>query len=406
MAQQEKTVQDSGRQNPRAMSRAVIALLGFVPAALFGAAVFRYQAALPIIVPIAFQPYLLAVVAGLALFGALAALAWLFGLLRFAADDPDRIFYDSVADALIDPIVVTDDRGRAIYANAPYLKLASRAGLSRLVGFDVLYAGYREFAEPVYQLTQMINEDHAGQRDVRVAAASSAPGASLEEARWLRMTVTPLYGVARRSKAMWRLIDITADRVQQEQAFSRLQFIITYLDQAPVGFFSTLPSGKVDYINATLADWLKLDLTQTQSGKITQTELIGEEGAKILNAISPSAGEHRIDRFQFPVKDAKGETHLFDVINRSDFNLDGTIAPARAMVMKLDASAHAKGPSSVDVAQFLSAAPIGIAEVDEKGALVSANAEFLLLSHQLKLGSSIFDRSHQVFNALFQCAKD
>ena len=79
--------------------------------------------------------------AGLFVFaGLMATFGWLAGILRFNGRDPERLFFDSITDGMVEPIVVTDDKGRAIYANAPYLKLASRAGVSRLVGFDVLYA--------------------------------------------------------------------------------------------------------------------------------------------------------------------------------------------------------------------------------------------------------------------------
>ena len=42
-----------------------------------------------------------------------------------------------------------------------------------------------------------------------------------------------------KSYQLWTLEDISQDRARQEQAFGRLQFIITYLDYAPAGFFST-----------------------------------------------------------------------------------------------------------------------------------------------------------------------
>lgn len=332
------------------------------------------------------QPGMLGAAVIFVFVGLMAVFGWLAGLLKLAGRDPDRMFFDSVTDAMVDPIVVTDDKGRAIYTNAPYLKLASRAGVSRLVAFDVLYAGYREFAEPIYQLMQVLNEGKSGSRDVRVAAGSSAPGAAADKARWLRVAVSPLAGNFRRARGLWRLVDITDDRTQQEQAFSRLQFIITYLDHAPVGFFSTLPNGSVDYVNATLADWLGLDLVQAQSGKISQQTLIGEEGARILSAVEPVQGGHRIDRLQFPIKNSMGIPQIYDVINRTDFDADGKMLPSRAMVMRISTSQESGAPSH-SVAQFLAAVPIGIAELDAKGALVAANAEFLGLSPKIKLGS-------------------
>ncbi len=334
------------------------------------------------------QPGMLGAAAIFVFVGLLAVFGWLSGLLRLAGRDPDRLFFDSVTDAMVDPIVVTDDKGRAIYANAPYLKLASRAGVSRLVGFDVLYAGYREFAEPIYQLMQVLGEGQSGSRDVRVAAGSSAPAAMRDKARWMRVAVAPLAGNFRRARGLWRLVDITEDRAQQEQAFSRLQFIITYLDHAPVGFFSTLPNGTVDYVNATLADWLGLDLVQAQSGKISQEKLIGEEGVRILGAVEPVNGGHRIDRLQFPIKDSNGVSEIYDVINRTDFDSDGKVLPSRAMVMRIS-SLEDSGAASHNVAQFLAAVPIGIAELDSKGAVVAANAEFLSLSPKIKLGSPL-----------------
>ena len=161
------------------------------------------------------------------------------------------------------------------------------------------------------------------------------------------------------------MIDITADRSHQEQAFSRLQFIITYLDHAPVGFFSTLPNGKVDYINATLAGWLGLDLTSAQSGSTTLSDLIGEGGTRILNAVLPVVGGHRIDRFSFPINDAKGVPQLYDVMNRTDFDSDGKVLPSRTMVMRRESNGDLG--SGDGVAQFLAAVPIGIAELDIKG---------------------------------------
>jgi two-component system, cell cycle sensor histidine kinase and response regulator CckA len=351
------------------------------------------------------QPWMMAAGGGLAFLGFISLFAWFTGLIKLPGGDPERQFFDAVTDAISDACVVTDAKGRAVYANAPFLKIASRAGVARLVGFDVLYSGYPEFAEPIYQLAQAARDEKVLQRDVRVAAGASAPGAAVDQARWLRVAVSPLVANSKGARTLWRLIDITADRAHQEQAFSRLQFIITYLDHAPVGFFSTLPGGKVDYINATFAGWLGLDLVDAQSGAITLSTLIGADGAKLLGAVAPVAGGHRIDRFSFPVKDSKGVAHLFDFMNRADFDADGKVLPARTMVMRRDLALESAASSgSATVAQFLAAVPIGIAEVDIKGAVIGANAEFLELSPSIKLGSPLVAALNQNDIAEFSAA--
>lgn len=337
------------------------------------------------------QPWMMVASVGFAVIGALSVLAWFAGIFRLVGTDTDRQFYDAMTDALSDYCVVTDSRGRAVYANAIYLKLAAKAGVARLVGFDVLYSGYSEFAEPIYQLAQAAREGEVLQRDVRVAAGSSAPGSQPELPRWLRVVVSPLSKNTKGGKTLWRLIDITEDRTHQEQAFSRLQFIITYLDHAPVGFFSTLPNGKVDYINATLAGWLGLDLVAAQSGGMTLQGLIGDDGAKILNAVLPVPGSHRIDRFSFPINDVKGVPQHLDFMSRLDFDAEGKPLPGRTMVTRRELVQEGATPGRDGMSQFLAAVPLGIAEVDSKGAVVAANAEFLALSQHIKLGGMLLD---------------
>jgi two-component system, cell cycle sensor histidine kinase and response regulator CckA len=332
------------------------------------------------------KPWMLAAGAGFSFLGLVAVFGWLSGLLKLASGDSERHFFDSLLDAISDACVVTDAKGRAIYANAPYLKLASRAGVSRLVGFDVLYSGHTEFAEPVYQLAQAARDGIALHRDVRLGAGAIVPGASAERASWLRLSVAPLTYNAKGGRVVWRLIDISDDRSHQESAFTRLQFIITYLDHAPVGFFSVLPSGRVDYVNATLAGWLGLDLAQAQAGVLTAVELLGEAGAKQISAVAPIAGSHRIDHFSFPLKSKSGGAELFDIVARTDFDSQGQVLPSRSMVMKREVNGQT---SSDGVAQFLAAVPIGIAELDDKDVLISANAGFLELSPSLKIGEPL-----------------
>ena len=69
----------------------------------------------------------------------------------------------------------------------------------------------------------------------------------------------------------------------------RLQHIVNYLDNAPVGFFSAQPNGKIDYVNATLAGWLGFDLVEAQSGNITLDALVGSGAARQLMAVAPVA---------------------------------------------------------------------------------------------------------------------
>jgi two-component system cell cycle sensor histidine kinase/response regulator CckA len=334
---------------------------------------------------------LLAVGAALALAGLIAFLGWIAGVFGFATGASRTIFYDGLLDAIGDAAVVTDARGRAVYSNAAFLKLASDAGASRLVGFDVLYAGYPDFSEPVYQLVQAEKSGQAMKRDVRVAAGSSVPGASADGARWLRLAVSPLVGESLKGQTLWRLTDITADRLHQESAFSRLQFIITYLDHAPAGFFSTLPDGKVDYVNATLAGWLGVDLVEAQGGSMKIAELVGEDNANQLMALAPAPSGTRIETFPLSLKPKSGEIMLVDVVHRADFDKQGKPLPSRSMVLRRETKLEAgHGASAAQLLQeVMRALPLGVAMVAVDGTIEAANSAFLSIAPDVKLRGSL-----------------
>ncbi len=318
--------------------------------------------------------------------GLLAILAWIAGMLQFAGTTAERPFFDAVADAMGDATVVTDARGRAVYANAAFLKLASKAGASRLVGMDVLFAGYPDFAEPVYQLAQAAQASKPLQRDMRVGAGSSVPGAQPDSSRWLRLAVSPLSGAGHAGYSLWRLLDITADRQHQESAFSRLQFIITYLDHAPMGFFSTLPNGKVDYVNATLADWLGIDLTEAQGGALTLSDVTGADTAALLTSLDPVVDGSRTERFAVSLASRKAGRFDAEILHRADFDGEGKALPSRSMVLKRDVDVAGESHNTPFAPQVLGAAlPIGLAHVDVASQIQMANAVFLSLSPKLKL---------------------
>jgi two-component system, cell cycle sensor histidine kinase and response regulator CckA len=318
--------------------------------------------------------------------GLLAILAWIAGMLQFAGTTAERPFFDAVADAMGDATVVTDARGRAVYANAAFLKLASAAGASRLVGMDVLFAGYPDFAEPVYQLAQSAQASQPLQRDMRVSAGSSVPGAQSDSSRWLRLAVSPLSGAGHAGYSLWRLLDITADRQHQESAFSRLQFIITYLDHAPMGFFSTLPNGKVDYVNATLAEWLGIDLTEAQGGALTLSGITGADTAALLTSLDPVVDGSRTERFVVSLASRKLGRFDAEILHRADFDGEGKALPSRSMVLKRDAVGAGTNATPQFAPQVLGAAlPIGLAHIDASSQIQMANAVFLALSPKLKL---------------------
>ncbi len=356
-----------------ALSFSLAALL----AAAVGAAVWQLQDAV--------SRGLLYTGAVLALAGLFAIFAFMAGLVRFDRQNQTRVFFDGLTDAVGDACVVTDNKSRAIYGNAPFLKLTAAAGVGRLVGFDLLYAGQPAFVEPIYQLSQAALEGKSDSREIRLPAGSAAAGASADAPKWLKISVAPLAGQSKRGLVLWRLQDVSVDRARQEKAFGRLQFIITYLDHAPAGFFSSLPNQKIDYLNATLAEWLGLDIAESQNGGLKLADVLGETGAKLLNAIEPLAGGGRTETFSLDLKTRQGAALPVQIIHRVDFDAQGKALPARTLIVPQLAPHNGDREA---LSRLAGVAPIGIAEIDNQGIIQSANPVFLSYSARAKRGAS------------------
>jgi len=322
----------------------------------------------------------------LAFVGLFALFGFMGGLIRFDRQNQTRAFFDGLTDAIGDACVVTDGKSRAVYGNAPFLKLASDAGVNRLVGFDLLYAGQAAFVEPIYQLAQAALDGKTESREIRLPAGSTAAGASPDAPKWLKITVAPLAGQAKRNFVLWRLQDVSVDRARQEKAFGRLQFIITYLDHAPAGFFSSLPNQKIDYLNATLAEWLGLDIAESQNGGLQLSDVLGETGAKLLTAIEPLAGGGRTELFSLELKTRKGAALPVQVIHRVDFDAASKALPARTLIVPQLAQNNSEDREALS--RLAGVAPIGIAEIDSQGIIQSANPVFLSYSARAKRGAS------------------
>ena len=328
--------------------------------------------------------------AALAGLGLLALVSLIGGVLRLGGERNDRAFLDALTAAIGHPLVVTDGEGRAVYANAAYAQLSSKAG--RLVGMDVLFAPYAEFSAPVYQLSQAVGDGRSETRELRVAQGAAAPCARPDQPVWVKLTATPLHN-ADKPLRLWQLEDISEDRARQEQAFSRLQFIITYLDNAPAGFFSTLSDGQVDYINATLAQWLGIDLTEAQNAGMKLADLLGPQAARLVSGVAPKPGTAVTESFGIDLRNATtGKLIPVQLVHHVEFDAEGQPSPSRTIVVPrhLAGTSAAGGEISAPrLSRFINNAPIGIAEIDKDGIVRMANGAFIDLSPKARRGSEL-----------------
>src|SRR5262249_52776925 len=152
-------------------------------------------------------------------------------------------------------IVFVDSSGRVLYANRAYLKLTDAEGPDDVRPVERLFTSDPGVADAIYRLAQAARESSSLNEEIRIAGKNGGPS------RWIRLRVRPLGESGRQSRiAVWGMSDISRERQRQENTFIELQQAIDFLDHAPAGFFSVDPSGRVVYLNATLAGWLGYDL--------------------------------------------------------------------------------------------------------------------------------------------------
>src|SRR5436305_2382664 len=330
------------------------------------------------------QPYILGLLALLAMVGLFNLFAFAAGIIRFAdriADDP---IMRPIADHAFDGLAVTDSRGHVVYSNAAYLALTGAATPQDARPVERVFIGNPDVSEAVFRLLKAAREGKRQQEEVRV-------GGSDGHARWLRMRVRPLGKGRREAKySVWSIADITKDREQHEDVFQGLQHAIEYLDHAPCGFFSVSPSGDIVYVNATLANWLDHDLAEIGSGGLKLTDIVSGDGASLLTSIVPAPGEVKTEVFDIDLRMRNGKTMPVRLYHKLAFGADGAPGASRTLVISRarDERLDPQRAAEVRFMRFFDHTPMAIATVDKSGAVVRANARFAKLAQSLDSGAA------------------
>ena len=331
------------------------------------------------------QPYILGILAVLAMVGLFNLFAFAAGIIRFVDRNLDDPVMGRIADHAFDGLAVTDPRGHVIYSNAAYLTLTGATGPQEVRPVERVFIGNPDVSEAVFRLLKAAREGKRQQEEVRISGQDGSPG------RWLRMRVRPLGTGKRETKyAVWSIADITRDRERQEDVFQELQHAIEYLDHAPCGFFSVNPAGELAYVNATLANWLDYDLAEIGSGGLKLTDIVSGDGAALLTSIVAVPGEVKTEVFDIDLRMRSGKTMPVRLYHKLAFGADGAPGPSRTLVISRarDERSDPDRAAEVRFMRFFDHTPMAIATVDRSGAAVRANARFAKLAQSLPSAGS------------------
>ena len=234
------------------------------------------------------QPYVLGLLGLLAVVGVFSLFAGAVGLVRLgAASDGQMSLSKRFLDTMTDGVCVTDADGRIVYANAAYGRLIRAETATDVRTVERVFSGDPDAADVIFRLAQASREGRRAHEEVRVAHPL---GRNDGPARWYRIRVRPLSGLPM-TLNVWQVADITRDRDEQEDSFQALQRAVDFLDHAPAGFLSITALGRIAYMNATLADWLGVDLAEFEVGAMSVKDIIVGDGASLLDGIRGASGE-------------------------------------------------------------------------------------------------------------------
>ncbi|MCR5859800.1 cell cycle histidine kinase CckA [Mesorhizobium sp. J428] len=392
---------------PGAVTRLIIFILVLIPLAVVFL-MFRERIG---------DPFLVGMLGMLAMIGVGYLFLTAIGFVQFAPrstnDELSKAFVDSMRQGLI----VTDSRGRVIYANRAYAEMTGAASPAEIKTVEGLLSDNPEAGSTVVGLAAQLKDGRAGDGEFRLSQAIR-PGAE-PGARWYRARARTFNMRSQRKPLFaWQLSDISEERAEQERFFQDLQQAIDHLDHAPAGFFSADASGRVTYINATLAEWLGIDLAGFVPGSVTLPEIVAGDGMALVRAVKAEPGATRNAVIDLDLATTKGEALPVRFMHRVTASREGVQGATRTIVLNRtqgeDSSADLRA-SEVRFTRFFNSTPMAIAGVDANGRILRTNAPFLMLfssvvdqaavDRRTRLDTVIHPRDREAFAAAIERAK-
>jgi two-component system cell cycle sensor histidine kinase/response regulator CckA len=361
------------------------------------------------------EPFVLAILAALAVVGVFCLFAGAVGILHFggrhAKNDVTKAFVDNLPQGAL----IADSAGRVLYANEAYRDLLGLEPRASVPAPDRAFAGNPHLAEAIFRLSRAAQQGRSLREEFRLPP----PGEGEEEAglapRWFRISVQLMPPDPRSGRkgalVVWQVDEITMDRAREEASFAKVQAAIAYLDSAPAGFFTADADGTVEYLNSTLAQWLGLDLSEVAGRTLKLQELMSADSAALIAQAGRGQAQGATRRFNIDLVKADDTRLPVRVLHRLP-RAGASGALAHALVLSRGpGEAEEAGAAELRFARLFHSAPLAIATVDDQGLITATNAAFMRLfgaaadeSRKVSLESLVEPESHPALRRAIDAA--
>jgi two-component system cell cycle sensor histidine kinase/response regulator CckA len=185
-----------------------------------------------------------------------------------------------------------------------------------------------------------------------------------------------------------------------------VQAAIAYLDSAPAGFFTADAEGNIEYLNATLAQWLGLDLSEVAGRPLMLERIMSHDSAALIAHTSRGQPQPTTRRFEINLIKRDGTSLPVRVLHR----LRGGLAHA-LVIKRGPGQGDEAGAAELRFARLFHSAPIAIATLDREGAISATNAAFARLfaaaadeGRKVSLEDLVEPESHQALRHALDAA--
>lgn len=324
---------------------------------------------------------MLGILGVLAMVGIFFIVSSIIGLVEVMPQSRSDEFAGSYLASHPDGILITDPRGRILYANSAYGRLTGATKAANAQSLEALLSKNREATEALYRLTATLREGRDGHEEFRLLKPLGRNSASGSGAHWYRLKARLLTSPQQAAPLdVWQIADITSEREEQERFFRELQNAIDYLDHAPAGFFSAGKKGEVFYLNATLAEWLGLDLTKFAAGSMTMADMVAGEGMALIQSVQAGPGQTRTETLDLDLRRANGQSLPVRLVHSVSSMRDGAPGESRTIVLARPKGEGAdQSASAMRFTRFFNNTPMAIASIGRDGRILRINAPFLRL---------------------------
>ena len=323
------------------------------------------------------EPLFLAILGIFASIGVFFIFAMVLGIIQLTSAKKADDFSKNLIGSMDTSIVVSDSDGRVIYANEAYAELLGASSPDEITSVEAVFSKHSEANEIIYKMANAARKGVASIEEVRLKTGLNS---SQEGARWFRLRAKGMMNPSdNQLVTVWQVSDVTNDRKNQENTFQELQDAIHYLDHAPAGFMAGESNGALTYINATLADWLGIDLTRFKPGSIKMQEIISNDNLALLSSLQSEISNTQTSVLDLDMKKSDGKLLPVRLYHKIPAATDGAPGSTRTLVINRSASlgdSDALRDAEIRFTRFFNSTPVAIAGVNSSGEIVRTNAPF------------------------------